>query len=795
MGRLLGLAAALVAALLIAWASERTPTPRPASAPATVFSAERAMADVRAIGSVPHPIGSAANQAVRDKLLARMTALGLNPQVHPGVGVYQRKSGGKVFVTGAPVENLVGVLPGRDRALPALALMAHYDSVAASPGAADDAAGVAAALEAVRAIAARGAPARDVVVLITDGEEAGLLGAGAFYARDPMAKHIGFIFNMEARGAAGRAQMFQTGDGNGAAIDLLRHTAPDPRASSLTGYIYAHMPNDTDFTESRKGGIAGLNYAFLGHQFEYHSPTSTPDTLDVGTLQDMGQQVLATAQAMAFSPTLPARTPDRVYSQVLGGLTLAYPPIVGWLILLACAGLIAFAASRARRIEPFPWSDVARGAGAGLSAVLGGCAVLHFARLATGAQLGFLEQRFLLAQADRWELAVMLLSLGFLVFAAAELARGRRFIAFVPLAAGLGSCAFAGLDKVGLGLGVAAAVLAVVSYGRPVNRAGAWTGVLTLGLAVAIAVQAFAPVTAFVFAWPLALASLAAAASALSARRGIHALVVIALLAALGVGWIGGLAHGAYLALDLVELMGMPILLAALLLWPLAQPIEGAPPARLVGPALLLAGLAVLVAVRFNHPYDARHPQATYVGYDIDQDNGRAWRFSKAPGRSAWTTRVLQADGGRVSKLSDWSFPQSVDAAPARFIDETPPTITLSRQAGGTLLLHAAPPAGARVLVLVLRPDGPLVVEQVSGVPQKIALQAATDTLVQWSSASEGLDLVIRPGGPGMLKVGYVATLERWPAGATPLPQRPANLMAFDTSDSTSIVGTRRFTW
>ena len=457
MGRLLALLAALIAAIVIAWTGEQPPKPVPTSAPATAFSAERAMPDIVAIASVPHAIGSDANHAARDYLIKRMIALGLEPQVHPGVGVYDRAIGDKQLITGGDVENLVGVLPGRDRAAPAVLLMAHYDSVAGSPGAADDAAGVASALETLRAIKARGAPARDVIVLLTDGEEAGVLGADAFYNRDPLAARVGFIFNMEARGAAGRAQMFQTGEGNGAAVDVLRRTAPDPHTSSLTGFIYAHMPNDTDFTVSRKKGIAGFNFAFLGHQFEYHSPTSTPATLDKGTLQDMGQQVLATAQAIAFSTTLPAKTPDVVYSQVLGGLTLAYPPAVGWLILLASALLIVLAVVRARRLEAFPWTDVLRGAGAALFAVLGACAVLHFARLATGARFGFMDQRFLLAQANRWEVAVMLLALGFLIFAAAELARGRRFIALAagrgPGSCGLTALAHGGLDKVGLGFG------------------------------------------------------------------------------------------------------------------------------------------------------------------------------------------------------------------------------------------------------------------------------------------------------------------------------------------------------
>lgn len=795
MGRLLGLFAALIAAAVIAWAGEQPPRPLPASAPVTAFSADRALDDIVAIASVPHAMGSAANHAARDRLLARMAALGLSPQVHAGVGVYQGGSGGRTIITGGNIENLVGVLPGRDRTAPAVALMAHYDSVTGSPGAADDAAGVASALEIVRALKARGVPARDVIVLLTDGEEAGMLGAEAFYNRDPMGSRVGFVFNMEARGAAGRVQMFQTGEGNGGAIDVMRRTAPDPHASSLTGFIYAHMPNDTDFTVSRKKAVAGLNFAFLGHQFDYHSPTSTPATLDPGALQDLGQQVLATAQAVAYAPTLPARTPDVVYGQTLAGVVLAYPPWAGWLVLAASAGLIAFATRRARRIEAFAWTDIARGAGAGLFAVIGACALLHFARLATGASFGFLEQRFLLAQADRWEAALFLLGLGFLIFAAGELARGRRFIALAPLAAGLGSCAFGGLDKLGLGLGVVAAILAVVSYGRPVSRTGAWTGVLLLGLAVAVAAQIAAPVAAYVIAWPLALASLAAAASALSARRGVAALAVVVLLAALGLGWVAGLAHVSYLSLDLTELLGLPLFLGALLLWPLAQPDEGAPPARLVGPILLLAGLGVMLGVRFSHPYDARHPRVSYVGYDLDQDTGEAWRFSNTPDRSAWADRVLRADGGQITKLTRWWFRRPVDAAPAVVVPEGAPRITLVKRADGTLDLRAVPPSGAASLQLTLEADTPTFIEQLAGVPRHLALKPGGKTVVQWGPAPQGLDLVLRPGGPGKLKVGYVITLGGWPAGLEPLPKRPAGLMGFSDSDLASVMGTRRFSW
>ena len=794
MGRLLALAAALLVALLVAWSGEKTPRALPLDAPAGAFSATRAMADVRAIGAVPHPMGSAANLAVRDHLLARMTALWLRPEVHRGAAFESGVLNGAPNIYGGPVENLVGVLPGRDRAAPALALMAHYDSASGSPGAADDAAGVASALEIVRAIATHGPPQRDIMVVITDGEESGLLGARAFFARDPAARRIGFVINMETRGAGGRVQMFQTGRDGGGAADLLRRTALDAHASSLSGYVYQRMPNDTDFTVSRDAGIDGLNFAFIGRQFDYHSPTATPANLDTGSLQDMGQQALAAASAVARAKTLPARTPDQVYSQVPGGVMVSYPVIWGWVILAVSGALFALGIVRARRIEPLALGDVARGAGAALFAVIGGMAVLHFARLATGAGFGFIEQRFLLAQAGRWEWAVMLLGAGFVILAAAELARGRRAVALIPLLAGVGSCWLAGFDKLGLGLGLGAALLALAAYGRPVSRPAACAGVLVLGFAVAVAAQIAAPVAAYIFAWPLAAACLAAAATSLSARRNLLALGVMALIAGLGLAWVGGIAHVAFLSLDVMELLGLALLLWALLVWPLAQPDEGAPPARLVGPALLAAGLVLLVRVHNAQPYDARHPQVSDVEYLVDQDAGRAWRIT-SPEHPPWADLVLKSQGASVGPLTHWAPRRPQVAAAAPFVTQPAPDITFTRQPDGRLVLHAAPPPGARLLSLILIPDRAMSVEAVAGLPARIALKPAAQNQVAWEAAPQGLDLVLRPAGPGALTVRYRAVQEAWPAGAPPLPARPADVMPFGFSDSTVAVGTRRFAW
>lgn len=795
MGRLLALLAALVAAVMIAWTVQQPPKPAGVHAPATAFSAARALSDIQAFAAQPHPIGSAANHAARDYLIGRMTALGLSPQVHAGVG-FEQPRWAKGVVIGGDVQNLVGVLPGRDRTAPALALMAHYDSVPGSSGAADDAAGVSSALEVVRAIAARGVPARDVMVVITDGEEAGLLGAHAFFERDPAARHVGFVINMEARGDAGRVQMFQTGARNGGAIRLLQGAADRPQATSLSEFVYEHMPNDTDFTVSRKAGIAGLNFAFAGDQFDYHAASSVPATMDPGTLQDMGQQVLSAARALAFAPALPKAAPDLVYSQVFGDLILAYPPFVGWLILLLAAVLIVVAVVRARRIEAFPWTDVARGAGAALFTAVGAMTVLHFARRATGAHFGYLEQRFLLAQVTRWEIALLLLAAGFLLTAVAEIARGRRQIAFLPLAAGLACSLFGGFDPVGLAMGVVAAVLAVAAYGRPVSRAGGWAGALILLFVVGAIVQVMAAPVAFAFQWPLVLGALAALASDLSERRSVPTLVLLAVIAAATLGWLGGFAHSSFISLDLVELMAVPLLAACAVIWPLAQPAEGAPPERLIGPALIIVGLAVTVAVRVNDPYDARFPQASYVVYEEDQDARRAWFVSATPQLPRWSRQVLTSAGGRIDRFSNWVWQRPVDAAPAPFVAEPAPEITLARQPDGSLVLKAVPPPGAREIALGLQPDTFATLRSIQGARLSMPLAPGARSLVRWDAAPEGgVTLVIRPAGPGHMTVSYNAKLEGWPAGAPPLPPRPRNVMPFNDSDSTYVTGTRTLAW
>lgn len=794
MGRLLALIGALVAGLAIAWANERLPDPAPASAPAGEFSAERAMADVRAMAAAPHPTGSPENARVRDHLLGRMAALGLNPQVQVGDGVNGPKRAPDVVI-GGRVENLLGVLPGRDRAAPALLLMAHYDSVPGSPGAADDAAGTAAILEIVRALKTQGQPARDVMVLITDGEEAGLLGANAFFQRAPEARRAGLVVNLEARGSSGAAQMFQTSAENGDLIRLYAATTGQPAASSLTGFIYERMPNDTDLTESLRIGTAGINYAFIGGQFDYHSPTSTPALLDQGSLQHMGDEALALARKAAFDPALPGKAPNLAYQQVFGPLFVSYPLWGGWVVLAAAGALFALGLRTARRQEAFPWTDAARGAGAALFAVLGGVAVLQFARHATGAGFGYMDQRYLLAQVGRWELAVMLIATGFMLLAAAELARGRRLAAAVPLLAGLGCVAFAGLDWVGVVAAVVAAIAGALAFGRTVSRAGAWTGVLALGFVLAIVAQILAPPAALVLAWPLLVASLGAAATGLSTRRGPLGHIVLGTLAAVALGWTGGFAHAAFQSLDFMPLMGLPILMALLALWPVAQPADGAPPARWLGAALLVGGLAVTAIVRFDGPYTQRHPQASFVGYYVDQDAGKAWLYTPRGMRTDWSDAALKSGGGAIETHLFPSARSPASAAVAPFVTRPAPEIAFEKLPNGRVRLTVKPAADGRVLAMKLRPTSPLQLVQENSALHPHTLRAGQWTQFRWTAAQSGLALTFETRGPGKLELVYAVTSDGWPSEAKPLAKPPANVMGWDASGSTTLAGKRSYAW
>jgi hypothetical protein len=180
----------------------------PASAPADVFSAERALPHLRAIAREPHPVGSPANARVRDYLLGQLAALGLRPEVQRAA-VFRAPTG-----DGVVVENVLVRLPG-SASTGVVLLTAHYDSVNSAPGAGDDGMAVAALVETLRALRAGPPLGNDLIVLFDDGEEPEMYGAQTFVERHPWATDVRVVFDFDADSPTGPTTILWTTPGDG----------------------------------------------------------------------------------------------------------------------------------------------------------------------------------------------------------------------------------------------------------------------------------------------------------------------------------------------------------------------------------------------------------------------------------------------------------------------------------------------------------------------------------------------------------------------------------------------------
>lgn len=540
---------ALAAAALLAVRATTPPAPLAADAPAGSFSAERAMADVREIARAPHPTGSADNARVREWLAGRLARLGLtvrttrNPMSARGAARLRQWSGSTAV---PPVVNLVATLPGGDPAAPAVVLMAHYDSVWGSPGAADDGAGIAAALEIVRAV--KDAPRRrPLVIVFTDGEELGLEGGRAFVATDPLRDRIGVIVNLETRGGGGRAAMFETGHDNGAIMALFARAVARPSATSLSVFVYELLPNSTDFTPAKVRGLPGFNFAFIGRPGLYHSPLATADRLDRGALQDMGAQGLDLVGALLTVPELPGKAPNLVFFDVFGVALVRYPAWAGWIVIGAAVAAFAVA-GRAARVG---WRDVLVGAGALVALLVLAAGLLTLGNIVSGAGTGanYYDR---LAAIPRLQVQALLIAAAALALVVALAQWWQR-------------------SAVGVAIGLAV----------PLLLAG-------------LAAQLLAPAIAFLLAWPLLLGGAAAAIP----RFGTTARVVAA---ALGVGYLLGFAVFLLQGIgpDTPGAVALPLALAAMLVWPLIPPMR-ARSAATAGLALLVAATGIALWVRLD---------------------------------------------------------------------------------------------------------------------------------------------------------------------------------------------------
>ncbi|WP_309715886.1 M20/M25/M40 family metallo-hydrolase [Armatimonas sp.] len=363
---------ALVTAFVL-WMQE-PPTPVAASAPADVFSAERAMVHVHQIARTPHPPGTPEHDRVRDYLVAELTKLGFTTTVQKRIAHRDEHDGALRL---ASVENIVAERHGT-APTGTLLLAAHYDSHLSGPGAGDDAAGVAALLEAMRALGS-GAAKNTLRVLITDAEEFGLLGAQGYVdsLTEKPEKSPTLVLNFEARGGGGPVFMFETSEFNKELIEQFAHACPHPHASSLMYALYETLPNDTDLTIFKKVGMMGLNFAFVGRWQSYHSALDTPENLDTRSLQQHGASALALSRAFLETDLMSLdskRKQNAIYFDVLGQWVLHYPTYMAW-VYSGYVGIFFLALLWRNRQEKDATKAFFAGLGLGLGTLVTGALV------------------------------------------------------------------------------------------------------------------------------------------------------------------------------------------------------------------------------------------------------------------------------------------------------------------------------------------------------------------------------------------------------------------------------------
>ncbi|MGB6960799.1 MAG: M20/M25/M40 family metallo-hydrolase [Candidatus Acidiferrum sp.] len=732
---------------------EGVPAPLPESSPQDVFSAERALVYLNAFATAPHPIGSPEHDRVRDYLVSRLTALDVAPEIQLATGVTPR------YEVAGTVENIVARLKGTSGATDAVALVAHYDSVPAGPGAGDDGAGVAALLETLRALRAEPPLRNDVIFLFTDGEEDGLLGASAFAAENPAAKDVRVAVNFEARGNSGESQMFETSEGNGRLVQIFAQAAPHPSGSSLTYEIYKHMPNDTDMTVFKKSGDAGLNFAFIGHWEAYHTPLDNVPSLDRGSLQQHGENALSLARSLGNADLAHLQDRDAVYFSIPGNFFVRYSTRFLWPLALVSGVLlfgVIFYANGA-------WQT-------SLSAIL----------ISFLAQIGVL-------------ILLLLTGLGFVLAV--------RWLHLHALPEGP-------LDQntlYVLGLFALLAAILAMFYGlfrKKIASPEYFLGGAILIFLLVLVTSKWLPGGSYVFAWPLLVALLATAMVAF--RPGHLPFVTACILCVLSLPALlifAPLLKGFFTALGFTT-VGTPLLsvtfgILFILLLPFLDPVlESAGkllPLLAVAVALILCGVAASTT-----RYSAAHPKPSLVAYALDADTGKALWTSSAARVDSWTAQYVGASPSR-GKLPDF-YPAWY---PIDFLQHEAPALALvppqaelleNTSDGNTRTLHLriTSPRHARTIHVGIAQAEVLsaaVNDHDLGKPSEARWRQSGEWSFDYANPpAEGIDLLLHVQGADPVKVVLVDRSSDLPTipGAN-FPPRPADSISIHSGDETMV--------
>lgn len=594
---------------------QRPPRAQSLDTPLTEFSSARAMKYLSVIASKPRALGSDGHTEARDYIIKELSALGLSPEIQRTFAVTKNRQ--LPFAAGY-VENILARLKGRNNSK-AVLLLGHYDSVQFSPGASDDGAAVAAMLETLRALKAGPPLDNDVILLFSDGEENGLLGAKAFVEEHPWAKDVGLVLNFEARGNSGPSIMFETSADNGRLIREYAKAASSPIANSLTYEIYKLLPNNTDLSIFKRAGLAGLNFAYINGSSHYHMPIDSLQTIDERSLQHHGSNALALVRHFGNLSLINMKERNAVYFDILGSVLIYYSE--AWVAPLTVLVILVFMAVtgfglRRRRLT------------------IAGIILSFFAMLLCMFVVG-------VAVALLW-LAIQKLHSSYAAMFPGEPYNGYFYrIGFAALAVSLTSILY-------IWLGKRIALYNLIS------------GVLLCWLVLLIMATLYMPGASYLLAWPLLFNSAALGfifRSEEPPARSAKAVLALAVGAASAILLVIPVINLLFAALPVAASAGVVAILVLFLglLIPHVSIVSGINKWLLpVGAAV--ACVAFIIAGSLTSGFDERHPKPNSIFYALNADTREAIWASGDQRPDEWTSQFIPYDApkGPLAELFPW---------------------------------------------------------------------------------------------------------------------------------------------
>eukprot|EP01135_Chromosphaera_perkinsii_P003790 Nk52_evm36s255 gene=Nk52_evmTU36s255 len=217
---------------------------------------------------------------------------------------------------------------------PALLISSHFDSALGTVAASDDLSMICVMLESLRNLAHDESIdlVSDIIMNFNGAEETILQASHGFITQHRWANDIKAFVNLEGAGGWGRELVFQAGPGNSWLAEAYGKAASYPHASVIGQDIFQSgiIPSDTDYRIYRDfGEIPGIDIAFIGNGYIYHTPLDDGEHMVAGSMQRAGDNLVNVVKEIVRKPIVINNEDEihrdgAVYFDVCGIFTIVY---------------------------------------------------------------------------------------------------------------------------------------------------------------------------------------------------------------------------------------------------------------------------------------------------------------------------------------------------------------------------------------------------------------------------------------------------------------------------------------